>query len=89
VIHKNGEPEIEEGENSVFINFMEHNQQGSKQEECLVWPKKLDMLNVLKENTLVTYQAPTPNLTTSTFHGATYSLSKAEIIKTKKPFPGF
>jgi hypothetical protein len=89
VIDKNGEPEAEEGESYVFVNFMEHNQQGSKQGERLVWPKKLDMLNVLKEDILFTCQAPTPNPTTSTFRGVTYSLSKAEIIKAKQLFARF
>ncbi len=48
VIDKGREPEAEEGDNYVFINFMQHGQKGS-QGERLVWPRKVDRLNVLKE----------------------------------------
>jgi hypothetical protein len=60
VIYKNGEPEAEEGGNYVFINFMEHNQQSSKQGEHLMGPRKLDMFNVFEEDILFTCQAPPP-----------------------------
>ncbi len=88
VIDKGRDPEAEEGDNNVFINFMQHGQQGS-QGECLVWPRKVDRLNVLKEDILLACQALLPNPSVSTFRGVTYSLSKAEIEKTKKLFIRF
>jgi hypothetical protein len=88
VLDKGGEPEAEEGDNYVFINFMQHGQQGS-QGERLVWPRKVDRLNVLKEDILLACQAPLPNPSVSTIRGVTYSLTKAEIEKTKKLFSRF
>jgi hypothetical protein len=88
VICKDGEPEAEGGENYVYVNFMKHSQQGSKGER-LVWPKKMDKLNVLREDILVACQPPTPDPGTSTIREVTYSLSKADIVKTKKLFACF
>jgi hypothetical protein len=78
---KEGEPEAEEGEQYVLVSFMER---GTG--DLLKWPKRSDILNVLKEDILFSCQPPVPCAATSSSRSFTYSLSKAEAKKAKKLF---
>jgi hypothetical protein len=50
-MEKEGEPEAEEGEDYVLVSFMERT--GTKA-ELLKWPRRSDILNVLKVSTVPT-----------------------------------
>jgi len=74
---KEGEPEAEESENYVFISFM----------KCTaVWPKRLDLLNVLKDDILFSCQAPTLSRATSSSRSTTFSLSKSDLKRANNLF---
>lgn len=81
VMEKEGEPEAEEREEYLFINFMMRTA-GEK----LQWPRRLDHLNVLKVDILFSCQPPTPSPGTSSSRSITYSLSKEELKKAKRLF---
>jgi hypothetical protein len=81
VMEKEGEPEAEKGDEYIFVNFMMRTV-GDK----LQWPRRLDLLNVLKVDILFTCQPPTPSAGTSSSRSITYSLSKEELKKAKHLF---
>jgi hypothetical protein len=77
-IAKEGEPEAEEGDQYVLVSFMERSTG-----DLLKWPKRSDILNVLKEDILFSCQPPVPCASTSSSRSLTYSLSKADAKKAK------
>jgi hypothetical protein len=80
-MEKDGEPEAELGDNYIFLNFMERTQG-----DLLKWPKRADMLNMLKDDVLFTCQAPIPCAATSSSRSTTFSLTKSELNKAKHMF---
>ena len=60
LMDKNGEPEAEEGEEYLLVNFMERT--GG---DYLKWPARLDILNTLKDDVLFSCLPPTPCAATS------------------------
>jgi hypothetical protein len=81
VLDKEIEPEAEMDNNYVFINFMKRTAG-----DLLQWPKRLDHLNVLKDDILFICQPPTPSQATSSSRSTTFSLSKADLNKAKSMF---
>ncbi len=78
---KEWEPEAEESENFVFISFMK-----CTAGDLLQWPKRLDLLNVLKDDILFSCQAPTPSRATSSSRSTTFSLSKSDLKRANNLF---
>lgn len=76
VMDKNGEPEAEEGEEYLLVNFMERT--GG---DRLKWPARLDILNTLKDDVLFSCLPPTPCVATSSSRSTTFSLTPAETKK--------
>jgi hypothetical protein len=60
ILAKEGEPEAEEGDQYVLVSFMERSCG-----DLLKWPKRSDILNVLKEDILFSCQPPAPRAATS------------------------
>lgn len=81
IMAKAGEPEAEEGDQYVLVSFME---KGSG--DLLKWPRRSDILNVLKEDILFSCQPPAPCAATSSSRSLTYCLSKAEAKKANELF---
>jgi hypothetical protein len=81
ILAKEVEPEAEEGDKFVLVSFMERSSR-----DLLKWPKRSDILNVLKEDILFSCQLPAPCAATSSSRSLTYCLSKAEAQKAKKMF---
>jgi hypothetical protein len=80
-MEKEGEPEAEEGDEYLFINFMMRTA-GDK----LQWPRRIDHLNVLKVDVLFCCQPPAPSPGTSSSRSIAYYLSKEELKKAKHLF---
>jgi hypothetical protein len=80
VVDKTGEPEADAGEQYLYLNFME--QLG----DSLKWPRRLDMLNTLKEDVLFVCEPPTVSSKSSSSRSVTYTLSKATFKKAKNMF---
>ncbi len=80
VVDKTGEPEADAGEQYLFLNFME------RLGDSLKWPRRLDMLNTLKEDVLFVCEPPTVSSKSSSSRSVTYTLSKATFKKAKNMF---
>ena len=83
IMPKEGEPEAVEGDQYLLVNFM---CQCSASGDRFKWPKKMDVLNVLKDDVLLTCEPPIPSQGSSSSRSTTFSLDKAEIRKAKKLF---
>jgi hypothetical protein len=81
VMAKEGEPEAEEGDQYILVSFLE-----KTAGDLLKWPKRSDILNMLKEDILFSCQPPVPCAATSSSRTLTYSLTKSEIKKAKQMF---
>jgi hypothetical protein len=81
IVAKEGEPEAEEADEYVLISFMQRTSG-----DLLKWPKRSDLLNMLKEDILFACQPPTPSQSTSSSRSVTFSLSKADAKKARKMF---
>jgi hypothetical protein len=80
VVNKTGEPEADMGDQYVYLNFME------RLGDSLKWPRRLDMLNTLKQDVLFVCEPPTVSSRSSSSRSVTYTLSKATIKKAKEMF---
>jgi hypothetical protein len=81
IMAKEGEPEAEEDDRYLLVSFMERTSG-----DLLKWPRRSDILNVLKEDILFACEPPTPCAATSSSRSVTYSLSRAESKKAKNLF---
>jgi hypothetical protein len=77
VMAKEGEPEAEEGDQYILVSSLE------KTGDLLKWPKRSDILNMLKD-ILFSCQPPVPCAATSSSRTLTYSLTKSEIKKARR-----
>jgi hypothetical protein len=81
VLEKEGEPEAEEGDQYLFVSFMQR-----LQGDHLKWPSRLDLLNVLKDDVLFACVPPTPSASTSSSRVSNLALSKEDLKKAKQMF---
>lgn len=86
VVSKEGEPEAVEGEEYIFVSFMEKT---SASGECWKWPRHRDLLNTLKSDVLFQCQPPAPCPGSSSSRSMTFGLSKSELKKAKTLFHKF
>jgi len=70
-----------ERELRLYISFMKRTAG-----DLLQWPKRLDLLNVLKDDILFSCQAPTPSRATSSSRSTTFSLSKSDLKRANNLF---
>jgi hypothetical protein len=81
VLDKDEEPEAEKGENYLYVTFME-----KIKGDLLKWPRKPDVLNMLKDDILFPCQTPAPCAATSSTRVNSFTLSKGELKKAKQMF---
>jgi len=79
VLDKNNEPDAEDDDDFLHINFMERKKQ-------LHWPEKLDLLNVPKCDIICTVRAPTITFGCSSSRSVSFQLSQADIKKVSTLF---
>jgi hypothetical protein len=81
VLDKKGEAEAEQEDNYILVSFMER-----VQGDHLKWPKRLDLLNVLKDDVLFVCEPPTPGASTSSSRVNSFVLTKEDLKKAKQMF---
>jgi hypothetical protein len=81
VVSKEGEPEAVMDDKYVLVTFMKR-----AAGDLLKWPKKVDMLNVVKEDILFSCQPPTPSAATSSSRAVSYLLTRKDLAKAKNMF---
>jgi len=84
VMEKEGEPEADERDEYVLVNFMKRS--GTKNEPIFQWPDKVDHLNVLVSDIFFKCSPPVPNINTSSSRSISFSLTKDDLEKARVMF---
>ncbi len=78
---KEGEAGVEEGDKYLLMNFMTKFDDNS-----FKWPRRSDLLSVLKKDVLFGYAAPNPCASTSLRRSPTFELTEGDLEKAKQLF---